>query len=145
MLTFVGEGYSPAFTENYRRIARCLSAGEEIEHVSGPDDICAPLMEGADPHCLKASVIDRDAAAAEAVAHLLGSKIEPGSTINSDARLLSNLRRNSPPAISGKPAADANGKASAPASPLRAIRERSSTEVSHRQERASETGARLHR
>src|SRR5712672_2376586 len=64
MLTFVGEGYSPAFTENYRSIARRLSAGEEIELVSGPDDICAPLMEGADPHCLKASVIDRDAAAA---------------------------------------------------------------------------------
>lgn len=94
MLTFAGEGYSPAFTENYRSIARRLSAGEEIERVSGPDDICAPLMAGADPHCLKASEIDRDAAAAEAVAHLLGSKIEPGSTINLDARLLSNLRRN---------------------------------------------------
>lgn len=94
MLTFVGEGYSRAFTENYRGIARRLSAGEEIELVSGPDDICAPLMKGADPHCLKASVINRDAAAAEAVAHLLGSKIEPGSIISSDARLLSNLRRN---------------------------------------------------
>jgi hypothetical protein len=94
MLTFVGEGYTPAFTENYRRIAKRLSAGEEIELVSGPDDICAPLMEGDDPHCLDASVIERDAAALDAVARLLGNEITPGSTISPDAELLLGLRRN---------------------------------------------------
>jgi hypothetical protein len=94
MLTFVGEGYTPAFTENYRRIAKRLSAGEEIELVAGPDDICAPLMEGADPHCLDASVVERDAAAREAVARLLGHEIASGSIIAPDLGLLLSLRRN---------------------------------------------------
>ncbi len=43
MLTYVGKGYSPAFVENYEVIAARLSAGEEIELVAGPDDICGPL------------------------------------------------------------------------------------------------------
>lgn len=94
MLTFVGEGYNPAFTENYRSIARRLSAGEEIELVSGPDDICAPLMEGGDPHCLNASVIERDALARQAVARLFGNEIKPGSIIRPEAELLRDLRRN---------------------------------------------------
>ncbi len=47
MLTFVGKGYSPAFVENYDRIAGRLSEGEDILLVDGPDDICAPLLCGA--------------------------------------------------------------------------------------------------
>jgi hypothetical protein len=94
MLTFVGEGYTPAFTENYRRIAKRLSAGEEIELVSGPDDICAPLMESEAPHCLEASVVERDGAALDAVARLLGNEFAPGSIISPDAGVLLNLRRN---------------------------------------------------
>lgn len=94
MLTFVGEGYTPAFTDNYRRIAERLSNGEEIKLVSGPDDICAPLLNGEEPHCFKASVIERDAAALADVAALLGEEIGPGATMLPDARLLSKLRRN---------------------------------------------------
>ncbi len=94
MLTFVGEGYTSAFTDNYRRIAERLSEGEEIKLVSGPDDICAPLLSGEEPHCFKASVIERDAAAVADIAALLGEEIGPGSTLVPDARLLSKLRRN---------------------------------------------------
>ena len=92
MLTFIGEGYDPAFTDNYRRIARRLTEGEDILLVSGPDDVCAPLLDGADPHCLKASVELRDAAAARSVSALLGQHIAPGATVQPDAVLLSTLR-----------------------------------------------------
>jgi uncharacterized protein len=95
MLTFVGEGYSPAFTDNYRRIARRLSAGEPIEIVSGPDDICAPLIaEGTEPHCLAASVRERDALSQEAVSELFGRPIEEGAAISPDASMLRKMREN---------------------------------------------------
>ncbi|MFS8044603.1 DUF1284 domain-containing protein [Rhizobium sp. BR 314] len=94
ILTFVGEGYTPAFTDNYRRITERLTAGEEIELVSGPDDICAPLLDEQDPHCFNASVLERDALALADVATLLGKKLEPGAVIMPDARLLAELRRN---------------------------------------------------
>lgn len=94
MLTFVGEGYTPAFTDNYRRIAERLNAGEEIELVSGPDDICAPLLDEKEPHCFKASVIERDAAALADVAALLGEEIQIGAVVVPDAGLLATLRRN---------------------------------------------------
>lgn len=94
MLTFIGEGYTPAFTENYRAIAVRLSAGEDILLVSGPDDICAPLLLEADaPHCLGASVLERDAESLSAVGHVIGSAVEPGSKLEPDAALLKMLRR----------------------------------------------------
>ncbi|MFT4184862.1 MAG: DUF1284 domain-containing protein [Rhizobium sp.] len=93
MLTFVGEGYTPAFTANYRRIAERLSAGEEIELVSGPDDICAPLLDEKEPHCFNESVLERDAAALADVAALLGAEIRPGSILVPDAGLLTRLRQ----------------------------------------------------
>jgi len=94
MLTFVGEGYTPAFIANYRRIAERLTAGEEIELVSGPDDICAPLLDEKEPHCFRDSVIARDAAALADVATLLGEKIESGSVLVRNAGLLARLRQN---------------------------------------------------
>ncbi|MEZ2129287.1 MULTISPECIES: DUF1284 domain-containing protein [unclassified Sinorhizobium] len=94
MLTFVGEGYNPAFTANYRGIAERLSAGEDIEIVAGPDDICAPLMRGEAPHCLGASVAKRDAAAIQALALLLGRAMEPGAILVPNAELLQTLRQN---------------------------------------------------
>jgi hypothetical protein len=92
MVTFVGEGYDRAFTENYRRIVTRLSGGEDILLASGPDDICAPLLDGPDPHCLRPSVDARDSAAAKSVSRLLGHTIAPGSTLLPDAVLLTNLR-----------------------------------------------------
>jgi hypothetical protein len=94
MLTFIGEGYTPAFTENYRRIADRLSVGEDIEIVAGPDDICAPLLPGGAPHCLNASVVMRDEAAAEAVGRLLGMPVSEGTRLTPDGSTLARLRRN---------------------------------------------------
>lgn len=93
MLTYVGRGYSPAFVENYEAIAARLSAGEEIELVAGPDDICWPLAADPDAHCHGESVVERDRAATEAVARLLGSPLDPGARITPGASLLARLRK----------------------------------------------------
>ena len=95
MLTFVGKGYSPAFVENYRQIARRLSAGEAILVVAGPDDICAPLLEQggeADAHCHGTSVVERDRLAAAAVSAIAGRTVVPGARIVPDEALLERLR-----------------------------------------------------
>ncbi|WP_292282104.1 DUF1284 domain-containing protein, partial [Mesorhizobium sp.] len=52
LLTYVGKGYSPAFTANYDVVVKRLAGGEDILIVSGPDDICAPLLSESEPHCL---------------------------------------------------------------------------------------------
>lgn len=93
MLTYVGKGYSPRFVENYEAIAARLSAGEEIEIVEGPDDICRPLLSDADPHCLGGSVDARDAEAAVAAAAVLGSPVKVGMRITPRAGLIARLRK----------------------------------------------------
>ena len=93
MLTFVGEGYDAAFIANYKRIAARLSAGEEIEIVSGPDDICAPLLGCAEPHCLRPGPAARDERAARSLGHMLGMPIGPGNRIFPDDKLIRRLRR----------------------------------------------------
>ena len=93
MLTYVGKGYSPTFVKNYEVIAARLSAGEEIELVAGPDDICAPLTKDDDAHCHGASVIERDWEAADAVSRLLGSPLNLSARITPSAALLARLRK----------------------------------------------------
>ncbi|MDH4439505.1 MAG: DUF1284 domain-containing protein [Rhizobium sp.] len=93
MLTYVGKGYTPAFVENYEAIAARLSAGEEIELVSGPDDICGPLTADPKAHCYGESVVERDREAAKAVARLLGRPSNAGARITPSAALLTRLRK----------------------------------------------------
>nr|WP_282565532.1 DUF1284 domain-containing protein [Paradevosia shaoguanensis] len=92
MLTYVGEGYSRAFTANYDRIVARLSAGEEIELVAGPDDVCAPLLEGAEPHCHQESVVERDRLAALAVSEIVGRRLAVRETIELSAALVERMR-----------------------------------------------------
>ncbi len=92
MLTFIGKGYTEAFTENYVRIAARLSEGEDILMVEGPDDICASLLDEPDPHCWESSVSDRDGRAREAVEALLGTTAGPGAVICPDADFLARMR-----------------------------------------------------
>ena len=92
VLTYVGRGYSPAFTANMTRIAERLGAGEGIALVAGPDDICAPLLDGPDPHCHRASVTERDRAAARDLRHLFGCEIRTGAHLVLDEDLVSRLR-----------------------------------------------------
>lgn len=71
LTTYVGRGYTPAFTANYDRIIARLAAGEPIILVDGPDDICAPLLSDPDPHCHRDSVIERDRLARDSLSSRL--------------------------------------------------------------------------
>lgn len=93
LLTYVGKGYSPAFTVNYDVIAERLSGGEDILLVSGPDDICAPLLDGPEPHCRNESVVERDRLAARDVGDVLALPIQPGVRLNLDEAILARLRQ----------------------------------------------------
>ncbi|WP_349437647.1 DUF1284 domain-containing protein [Pararhizobium sp. A13] len=92
MLTFIGKGYTQAFTENYIRIAARLSAGEDILVVDGPDDICAPMLEETDHHCLCDTVTERDRGASAAVEDLLGIPAGRGRSILPDGDFLRRMR-----------------------------------------------------
>lgn len=93
LLTYVGKGYSPAFTANYDLIADRLGRGEEILLVSGPDDICAPLLGGPEPHCLQESVVERDRLAARDLGELLARPIRAGIRLDLDAAILTRMRQ----------------------------------------------------
>lgn len=92
MLTYVGKGYSRAFTDNYDSAVSRLCAGEDAVLVDGPDDICQPLLGDAEAHCRRQSVTDRDERAASAVAGLLGRPLRPGETISLDAAAIERMR-----------------------------------------------------
>jgi hypothetical protein len=73
LLTYVGKGYTPAFTANYDVVVARLNAGEDVHLVEGPDDICAPMLADGH-HCLNASITERDRQAMDAVAALLACR-----------------------------------------------------------------------
>jgi len=72
MLTYAGDGYSDAFTANFNAIVERIGAREDVLIVAGPDDLCAPLLDDPEPHCLNESVRARDALAARDLGKLLG-------------------------------------------------------------------------
>lgn len=92
LLTYVGKGYSPAFTANYDGIAKRLSLGEDILLVSGPDDVCAPLLDELEPHCLGESAAERDRLAAADVGDLLARPTRIGDRLDLDAATLARMR-----------------------------------------------------
>ncbi len=92
VLTYVGKGYSPAFTASFDAIAARLAGGEPAVIVSGPDDICAPLLGADDAHCHRASVLERDRHAARDVGALLACAVGEGTRLVFDAGLLARLR-----------------------------------------------------
>ncbi|TCK30471.1 hypothetical protein EV667_0561 [Ancylobacter aquaticus] len=93
LLTFVGKGYTPAFAANYRRIVARLDAGEAVELVEGPDDICAPMLGEPEHHCRNASVAMRDVQARAAIAKLLGRPLEAGRAIALTVERVERMRR----------------------------------------------------
>ena len=83
LLTYIGKGYTPAFTANYDVVVARLNAGDDVLVVDGPDDICAPMLnEG--HHCFNASITQRDAQAAADVEGLLGVRIVAGARLTLD-------------------------------------------------------------
>ncbi|MER9300381.1 DUF1284 domain-containing protein [Mesorhizobium sp. M0621] len=93
LLTYVGKGYSPAFIANYDRVAERLSRGEDVLLVSGPDDVCGPLLDEAEPHCLNESVVERDRLAAQDLEDLLARPIRIGASLDLDASMLARMRQ----------------------------------------------------
>lgn len=93
MLTYVGKGYSQAFTDNYNRVIERLVRGEEIIIGEGPDEICQPLLETSEPHCHNASVVERDAQALQDVGKLLGRTLKVGDRFKIDLFMLEKLRQ----------------------------------------------------
>jgi hypothetical protein len=91
-LTYIGKGYSPAFVVNYDAIAGRLSQGEDVLIVSGPDDICIPLLANDEAHCRRDSVNERDRLAARDLGELLGEAIYVGKMLRLDKALLARMR-----------------------------------------------------
>ncbi|MGT2467926.1 DUF1284 domain-containing protein [Mesorhizobium atlanticum] len=92
LLTYVGKGYSPAFVANYDVVVERLAGGVDILIVSGPDDVCAPLLNEGEPHCLGESAARRDEAAAQDVADLLGRPLVAGARLELDPSTLARMR-----------------------------------------------------
>lgn len=92
MLTYVGKGYSEAFTKGYDKVVQRLSSGEDMLLVAGPDDICQPLLGDPDPHCFWDTVPERDRLAANAVGALIGRPIRDGERFSLDASMIGRMR-----------------------------------------------------
>ena len=80
MLTFVGKGYTPHFTENMKRVIADVSEGRPVRLKRGPDDICSGLLSSAcgpfGRHCRYPWVSLRDMIAAKAVSTVLKRDLE---------------------------------------------------------------------
>jgi len=81
ILTYAGDGYSSAFTDNLDAIVARISAGEDVLIVGGPDDVCTPMLHADDAHCLRDSVRDRDILAARDLGKLLGFEMSEGQRL----------------------------------------------------------------
>lgn len=97
MLTYIGKGYSPAFTENFDRIIESINQGNiRIEIVSGPDDICAPrLCDPADLtcHCHDTKITETDNLALIDLKKIVEfQNIEIGSQIIITEKMIAKLR-----------------------------------------------------
>ena len=93
VLTFIVHGYSPAFSKNYKDVVRRLNAGEPVDLVDGPDEICATLIrEETEPHCFNCSVIKRDKAAVKLASQVLGSELHVGDELVLNSRLIGKMR-----------------------------------------------------
>lgn len=64
ILTYRGNGYSPAFVRSMSRVVARLSRGARVGLVAGPDDICRGLHGGRARHCVRPSARRRDRLAA---------------------------------------------------------------------------------
>jgi len=81
LLTYQGMGYTRAFTANYNRLIRRISAGEEIVLVDGPDDICTPLLCTPGAHCAGQQAIKNDAHTLTALSEGLNTPLKNGTII----------------------------------------------------------------
>lgn len=81
ILTYLGKGYTARFVETYTNVVTRLNAGEPIELVRGPDDICRPMLSEEDCHCRNDSVAMRDDLALGQIGAVLDTDLKPGDTL----------------------------------------------------------------
>ncbi len=94
LLTFIGHGYSPAFTRNYEAAVKRLNAGEAALLVEGPDEICAVLIsEEEQPHCFNCSVVERDKTALTMISGLIGAELRIGDELVLSSQLVARMRK----------------------------------------------------
>lgn len=91
VLTYVGEGYGPAFVRHFDAVAARLSAGEAVSVVEGPDELCRVHIgeAGSDLHCVEERVRERDGRARRVVTAALGG----GLPDRLDAATVATLRQ----------------------------------------------------
>ncbi|MBW8908872.1 MAG: DUF1284 domain-containing protein, partial [Mesorhizobium sp.] len=82
-----------AFTANYDKMVKRLAGGEDVLVVHGPDDICVPLLDEPEPHCLGESAAGRDQLAARDVGELLRRPVAAGARFSLDAARLAAMRQ----------------------------------------------------
>lgn len=92
MLTFAGKGYTPAFIANYKAVIRRLNAGEDIELVTGPDDICEPMLCEPECHCHNDSISQRDKLATDEISLMLSATDLGARTISLEEKDIFQLR-----------------------------------------------------
>lgn len=93
ILTYAGRGYSLPFVKNFNTIIERILSGESIQIVTGPDDICSPLLDSDEAHCRKSSVIGRDLRATEALSKLLKIPLEPNTSIRLSTGQIERMRQ----------------------------------------------------
>jgi len=92
MLTYVGKGYTSGFVENYDGVAARLNAGEDVELVDGPDDICEGLLCESHAHCFNHGVVQRDETARQSVSAFLGEPLPAGKRLPATPDFLGRMR-----------------------------------------------------
>ncbi|MBT0569179.1 DUF1284 domain-containing protein [Curvibacter sp. CHRR-16] len=85
LLTYIGKGYTPRFTAHFNRVLARIQAGEEVQLVSGPDDICQPMLGEPSCHCHEARIDHRDHLAWQAVQAALPTARAEGWHLNAEA------------------------------------------------------------
>ncbi|WP_299813568.1 DUF1284 domain-containing protein [uncultured Roseibium sp.] len=93
LLTYLGKGYTVDFVRNYDRIVERLNTGEPLRLVSGPDDICRPMLKEETCHCHNSSVVERDRLAAAEIGEVLGCEVETGGSLPLSRRRVDDLRK----------------------------------------------------
>lgn len=82
ILTYIGHGYTPAFTKNMTAVIGRINQGTEIQIVSGTDDICDPMLNDVSHHCDNNDVTERDNVALITVSVALSRHVQVGDALS---------------------------------------------------------------
>jgi hypothetical protein len=95
MLTYIGKGYTEAFTANMTVVLQAIAAGEAFTSVDEPDSLCHPWIDECGPegvHCFGDDKPAKDADALANVSQLLGCELPVGLTMALSRQDIEKLR-----------------------------------------------------